>query len=159
MTNYRQGKTFTGILLKLSLFFLYGRFWGRSTTLLPDERSKMWRHEVPQVSRSHNWHLQVFFFSFIFLWKKFTAKNDPGTSSSFSSSPFFFFNFLFLLLFLFHHHLLLLLRLHVVFFFISLNFNNSHLITKLRSRCKHAKLPLISIALALLWPAVYNHET
>lgn len=36
------------------------------------------------------------------------------------------------------------------FSFISLNFNNSHLIIKLRSRCKHAKLPLISIALALL---------
>lgn len=56
---------------------------------------------------------------------------------------FFFFFFYFIIICLFFVFI-------VFFFFISLNFNNSHLITKLRSRCKHAKLPLISIALALL---------
>lgn len=67
----------------------------------------------------------------------------PPSPLPHSSSLIFFF-------FFFFYFIIICFFLSSCFSFISLNFNNSHLITKLRSRCKHAKLPLISIALALL---------
>lgn len=100
-------------------------------------------------SRGHIIGLSNFFSFPLFsfernLQQKMIPVRAPPSSLPHSSSLIFFF------FFFFYFIIFCLFLSSCCFSFISLNFNNSHLIPKLRSRCKHAKLHLISIALALL---------
>lgn len=99
-------------------------------------------------SRGHIIGISKFFSFLLFsfernLQQRMIPVRAPSSPLPHSSSLIFFF-------FFFFYFIIICFFLSSCFSFISLNFNNSHLITKLRSRCKHAKLPLISIALALL---------